>query len=383
MTAARAAGARRALLALAVLASGLAAAPSPAAAQLQTVASEAGPISVERFAGGLVHPWGVAVLPDGRLLVSERRGRLRLIGPGGEVSPPLDGVPEVFDRGQGGLLDVELAPDFASSRRVYLSFAEPGEGGASTALGHGTLGEGRLEGFEVIFRQQPKVPGPNHFGGRVVFAPDGRIFLTLGERFKFEPAQELSNHLGTVVRLEPDGSVPPGNPFVGREGAEPEIWSYGHRNVEAAAIHPETGALWIAEMGPLGGDELNRPEAGRNYGWPTVSWGRHYDGRPIPDPPSHPKFADAVAHWTPVISPSGMIFYGGEAFPAWRGSALVGGLSSGQLVRLRIEGGTLVEEERVPLGARIRDVAEAADGSLYLLTDRQDGAVWRLSPVAD
>lgn len=347
----------------------------------RTLDTSAGRLEVRNLAGGLVHPWGMAFLPDGRLLVTERPGRLRLIGPDGRLSAPLSGVPEVFAQGQGGLLDVALDPDFPRNRRVYLSFAEPGAGGASTALGRGRLAEGRIDGFEVIFRQLPKVEGPNHFGSRIVFSPDGLVFLTLGERFKFEPAQDLSNHLGAIVRIEPEGGVPPDNPFVGRPDAEDEIWSYGHRNIESAAIHPRTGQLWVAEMGPRGGDELNLPRPGRNYGWPRVSWGEHYSGADIPDPPTQPGYADAIRHWTPVISPSGMTFYTGEAFPEWRGSVLIGGLTARGLVRLEIDGETVTKEERIPLGARIRDVEQGPDGYIYVLTDQPDGEVWRLRPA--
>ena len=350
----------------------------PAVAQEQSVETEAGTIAVTTIASGLVHPWGMVFLPDGHLLVTERPGRLRLLGAGNTLSEPLAGIPEVFNQGQGGLLDVALDPDFASSRLVYLSFAEPGEGGASTAVGRGRLEDNGITGFEVFFRQRPKVPGPNHFGGRIVFSPEGSLFLTTGERFKFEPAQDLSNHLGTIVRVNPDGSVPGDNPFVDQANAEDEIWTYGHRNIEAAAIQPETGALWIAEMGPRGGDELNLIEPGRNYGWPVVSWGRHYGGRDIPDPPTCPQFADARKHWTPVISPSGMAFYTGDMFPAWRGSALIGGLTAQGVVRVAFDGLEVTGEERIPLGARIREVEQAPDGSVYVLTDQDDGDIWRL-----
>lgn len=350
-------------------------------AEVQSVKTEAGAVSVENVASGLDHPWGMAFLPDGRLLVTERAGFLRILGVDGKLSERIRGTPEVFAQGQGGLLDVALDPGFASNNLVYLSFAEPGKGGASTAVGRGYLRNGQLEDFDVIFRQQPKVSGPNHFGGRIVFSPAGNLFLTMGERYKFEPAQDRSNHLGTIVRIHPDGSVPEDNPFVGHEDAEPEIWSYGHRNIESAAIHPQTGALWIGEMGPLGGDELNLPEPGQNYGWPVVSWGQHYDGRDIPDPPTHPRFADAIKYWTPVISPSGMCFYTGDLFPEWRGSVLIGSLTTESLVRLELEGETVAGEERIPLGARIRDVEQGPDGAVYLLTDQKDGNVWRLTPL--
>lgn len=342
-------------------------------------AAEAEP-QVESFASGLVHPWALAVLPDGRMLVTERPGRLRFVGRDGSLSGPVAGIPEVFAEGQGGLLDVALDPDFASNRLVYLSYSEPGPGGAAgTSVARGRLAGERLEEVEVIFRQD-KVEGPNHFGSRLEFAPDGNLFVTLGERFQFEPAQDLSNTLGAVVRIEPDGSVPAGNPFLGRAGAEPEIWSYGHRNVEAAAIHPESGQLWIAEMGPEGGDELNLPEPGRNYGWPLVSWGRHYDGEDIPDPPTRPELAQSIRHWTPVISPSGMIFYTGAAFPGWRGDALIGGLSARGLVRLELDGTRIVGEHRIDIGRRIREVAQGPDGAVYLLTDEPDGEILRLRP---
>jgi glucose/arabinose dehydrogenase len=354
----------------------LASAPSLAADRV--IDTQAGTINVQTMVEGLDHPWGLAFLPDGDALVTERAGRLRLLSKSGELSEPLQGVPSVFIKGQGGLLDVALDPDFASNRLVYLSYAEPGEGGASTAVARGKLGKAGLEDVAVIFRQLPKVGGGNHFGSRLAFTPDGKLFITLGERFTFTPAQDLSNHLGKIVRINPDGSVPADNPFVGREDARPEIWSYGHRNAQGAAVHPKTGKLWETEFGPMGGDELNIPQAGANYGWPVVSWGKHYDGTAIPEPPTHPEFADAVTHWTPVISPSGMTFYTGNAIPAWQGNLLIGGLSSEVLVRLTLDGEAVKAEERIPMGARIRDVVQAPDGSVYLLTDEDDGKVLRL-----
>jgi glucose/arabinose dehydrogenase len=341
--------------------------------------TKVGTVKVETVATGLSHPWGLAFLPDGRMLVTERTGTLRLVSKDGKLSAPLSGVPEVVVRGQGGLLDVAIDPDFKSNNVVYLTYSEPGEGGVGTAVARGKLGESGLENVEVIFRQMPKVEGGNHFGSRLVFAPDGKLFVTLGERFTFAPAQDLNNDLGKIVRINPDGSVPKDNPFVGRQDARPEIWSYGHRNPQGAAIHPETGRLWEVEFGPMGGDELNIPQAGKNYGWPVVSWGSHYDGRQIPKPPTHPEFADAIYHWNPVISPSGITFYTGDAIPAWKGNLLIGGLSSQAIVRLTLDGEKVVEEERIPMGTRIRDVVQGPDGAVYALTDEGNGEILRLT----
>ncbi|MFP4282895.1 MAG: PQQ-dependent sugar dehydrogenase [Verrucomicrobiota bacterium] len=348
--------------------------------EVESVVTKAGPISVKEVTSGLEQPWGLAFLPDGRALVSEKPGRLRVLELDGTLSTPLKGVPEVFSMGQGGLLDVEVDPDYADNGWIYLVFAEPEGPAASTALGRARLEGQRLVDWEVIFRQAPKIIGPNHFGGRLEFSGEDHLFLSMGERFQFEPAQDLSNHLGTIVRLHRDGSIPEDNPFVGQDGAMSEIWSYGHRNIEASAIHPETGELWIMEMGPLGGDELNQPKKGENHGWPIVSWGYHYSGEPIPDPPTRPEFADAVKQFSPVVSPSGMIFYEGEVYPEWKDSFFVGSLSAHQLVRLVVDGDEVVEEERIPLGERIREVTAGPDGYIYLTTDQRDekGAIWRL-----
>ena len=341
--------------------------------------TKVGTIKVETVATGLSHPWGLAFLPDGRMLVTERSGTLRLVSKDGKLSEPLSGVPKVVVAGQGGLLDVAIDPDFKSNSLVYLTYSEPGEGGAGTAVARGKLGESGLDGVEVIFRQEPKVGGGNHFGSRLAFAPDGKLFVTLGERFTFTPAQDLTNDLGKIVRINPDGSVPKDNPFVGRTDARPEIWSYGHRNPQGAAIHPETGKLWETEFGPRGGDELNIPQAGANYGWPVVSWGSHYTGEDIPDPPTHPEFADAIYHWNPVISPSGITFYTADAIPGWKGNLLIGGLSEQAIVRLTLDGEKVVDEERIPMGARIRDVVQGPDGAVYALTDEGNGEILRLT----
>jgi glucose/arabinose dehydrogenase len=350
---------------------------------IRTVSGDS--IEVTEVAGGLQHPWGMAFLPDGRILLTERPGRLRLIEPDGRLrEQALAGVPSVFASGQGGLLDIVLDPDFETNRLIWLSFAEAGAGGmAGTAVGHGRFVNAALEGFEVVWRMQDKVPGNNHFGSRIVFADDDTLFITTGERFRFEPAQDLSQTLGKVVRITREGAPAPGNPFLDREDVLPEIYSYGHRNIQAAAIDPATGALYVAEMGPKGGDELNRIEPGANYGWPLVSWGTHYDGTDIPDPPTRPEFKDALIQWTPVIAPSGMIFYQGDLFADFKGDALIGGLRAKGLTRLALQEGAVVEQELIPLGARIREVAEGPDGALYVLTDdASDGAVWKLAPLA-
>jgi glucose/arabinose dehydrogenase len=318
------------------------------------------------------------------MLVTERPGRLRVVGREGRLSEPLGGVPRVYARGQGGLLDVALSPQFAKDRLVYLSFGEPGNGVAGTAVARGRLGEGGLEKTEVIWRQEPKVNSPNHWGSRIVFRPDGTLFVTLGERANFsEKAQDLSTTIGKIVRINPDGSPPRDNPFLGRAGARPEIWSYGHRNVQAAALDPETGQLWTVEHGARGGDELNHPEAGKNYGWPVISYGRNYSGTKIGEGTEKPGMEQPVYFWDPVIAPSGMTFYTGKMFPNWKGNILIGSLTPGLLVRLEMKNGKVAREERYlgELKERIRDVQEAADGSLFLITDADNGRILRVTPA--
>ena len=342
-----------------------------------------GVVQAETFVDGLEHPWALAFLPDGRLLVTERPGRLRVVSGPGRLSEPVRGVPEVYASGQGGLLDVAIDPKFAENRRIYLSYAEPGDGGAGTAVARARFAEDRLEDVQVIYRQQPKVRSRNHFGSRLVFAPDGTLFVTQGDRFDYsEAAQDLSNHIGKIVRIRPDGSVPPDNPFVGKSGARPEIWSYGHRNVQAAALDPRTGRLWTVEHGARGGDELNQPQAGRNYGWPVISYGVHYSGLKIGEGTAKPGMEQPVYYWDPVIAPSGATFYRGDAFPGWKGSLLVGSLR-GALVRLVIENGKVAREERylAELGERIRDVQEGPDGLIYVVTDASRGRVLRVQPA--
>ncbi len=343
------------------------------------------PLRVETMARGLEYPWGLAFLPDGRLLVTERPGRLRIVGRDGRVSAPLAGVPPVLARGQGGLLDVALDPRFWTNQLVYLSYAEPGEGGtAGTAVARGRLVDGGLESVQVIYRQHPKVPGSHHFGSRLVLAPDGTLFITQGDRYaERDGAQDLSVGFGKIVRINPDGSVPDDNPFVGRAGARPEVWSYGHRNIQSAALHPKTGQLWTVEHGARGGDELNRPEAGKNYGWPVITYGVDYSGAKIGEGTARSGMEQPVYYWDPVIAPSGMTFYTGEVFPEWRGSVFVGSLRPGLLVRLTLDGGRVAREERLlgNLRERIRDVRQGPDGFLYLLTDNHEGRVLRVVPA--
>jgi len=342
------------------------------------------PIRVISVARGLEHPWGLEFLPDGRMLVSERPGRLRIVEPNGTLSPPLGGVPAVFAVGQGGLLDVALSPSFAQDRLVYFSFAEPDGTNAGTAVARGRLGSDGLEDTAVIWRQTPKVFGPNHWGSRLVFRPDGTLLVTLGDRYAHrDKAQDLSTTLGKIVRINADGSVPKDNPFVGRAGARPEIWSYGHRNVQAAALHPTTKALWTVEHGARGGDELNHPEAGKNYGWPVITYGTDYSGEKIGEGTEKAGMEQPVYYWDPVIAPSGALFYTGDAFPDWKGSLFVGSLTPGLLVRLVIDGDRVTKEERHlgPLHHRIRDVRQGPDGLLYLLTDAQDGEILRVEPA--
>jgi aldose sugar dehydrogenase len=363
--------------------------PYSAMAVEVTYRTDEGSIRVETLAAGLEHPWGLAFLPDGRMLVTEKPGRLRIVSPDGAVSEPITGVPKVDARGQGGLLDIALDPDFDRNRLVYVSYAERGEDGNSTAVARARLSDdgASLSDLEVIFSQRPKLPSNGHFGSRLVFDGSGRLFVTLGERFAPEfrvQAQELDSHLGKIVRIRPDGSVPDDNPFAAQAGALPEIWSYGHRNIQAAAIHPETGQLWEIEHGPQGGDELNIVEPGANYGWPVVSHGVNYDGTPVGTGQAQQAgMVDPIHTWTPVIAPSGMIFYTGQAFPGWRGDLFVGGLKSTALVRLELDGTRVAHEERLleDLGKRIRDVVQGPDGALYLLTDEDNGEVLRISPA--
>ncbi|MCS0501647.1 PQQ-dependent sugar dehydrogenase [Ancylobacter sp. GSK1Z-4-2] len=355
-----------------------------------SVDSSAGRMTVETVAGGLDHPWSLAFLPDGRMLVTERAGRLRIVSRSGTVSEPVAGLPPVYARGQGGLLDVVLAPDFDSSRMVYFSYAEPREGASGTSVARGKLvedaGGARLDNVEVIFRQQPSVGGSSHYGSRLVFARDGTLFVTLGERYsERDQAQRLSSHLGKIVRIRTDGQAPDDNPFVKLQGARPEIWSFGHRNVQGAALDPQTGRLWTVEHGARGGDELNHPEAGKNYGWPIITYGRDYNGATIGEGTRKDGMEQPVKYWDPSIAPSGLTFYTGDLIAAWKGDLFTGALAGMKLVRLRLDPDRqrVVEEEDLltDFGARIRDVRQGPDGALWLLTDEDPGRLLRLAPA--
>lgn len=349
----------------------------------QTVASKLGDVRVTTIASGLEHPWSVALLPQDGFLVTERAGRLRRIDAHGVLSAPLPGVPAVFAHGQGGLLDVVLAPDFPGSRRIYLSYAEPGEDDtAGTAVATATLGATSLDDVKVIYRQQPKLEGSNHFGSRLAFDSAGHLFISQGERNDRIRAQQLGMLQGKLVRLNLDGSVPQDNPFVGRADARPEIWSYGHRNMQGMAIDPRTGSLWASEHGPRGGDEINLPQAGRNYGWPIITHGINYSGFPIPEAvgKAAPGMEPPYHVWAKSPALSGMAFLVNQPRSKWNNSLFLGALVDGSLIRLSLEGDRIVDEERLlkELGARIRDVRVGPDGSVYVLTDEDNGRLLRL-----
>ena len=339
------------------------------------------------MASGLSHPWGLALLPDGRWLVTERPGRLRIITTGGEVGAPITGLPAVDARGQGGLLDVVLSPSFATDRTIFWSYAEPREGGNATSVARGRLSDDGTSVGEVrvIFRALPTYDGDKHFGSSLAFDPAGHLFVTLGERSDrpMRPqAQDLGSHMGKVIRIKADGSVPVDNPFVNTAGARPEIWSLGHRNVQGVAVQPGTGHVWTIEHGTRGGDELNRPEAGRNYGWPVITYGVEYAGGPVNDGiTAREGLEQPVYYWDPVIAPGGQTFYSGAMFPGWDGNLLIAGLGGKAITRLVLDGDRVVGEERLiaDFGKRIRDLAVAADGAVWAITDEDNGQLLRIS----
>jgi glucose/arabinose dehydrogenase len=374
-----------ALLGTAGIAAVLAGCSDPLSAQGQgeAIRSEQAAFRVVPVATGLEHPWGMAFLPNEDILITERAGRLRILRAGALDPEPIQGVPEVYASGQGGLLDVALDPDFAANRVIYLSYAAEGDGGNSTRVARATLGDGRVEDLEVIFTAQPLVRSSKHFGSRLAFDRQGYLFLTVGERGQGDRAQDRGDQNGSVIRLHPDGSVPEDNPFVGVAGARPEIFSYGHRNAQGLAIHPETGVPWLHEHGARGGDEVNVVRPGVNYGWPVITHGIDYSGAPIGEGTHKEGMAQPIHYWVPSIAPSGMAFYDGDAFPEWRGDLFVGALRSELLARLELDGERVVGEERLLEGAlgRIRDVEVGPDGLLYLLTDESAGGLYRLEPA--
>ncbi len=346
--------------------------------------SSSGMFRVTTLVKNLAHPWGMAFLPDGRLLITERPGRLRIYSQG-QLSSAVTGTPAVFNQGQGGLLDVAIDPNFAQNQLVYLAYAEAGTGGkAGTVVIRGNLNGNALENTQVLFRQMPKLSTGNHFGSRLVFDNSGYLFVTLGENNNRITSQYLDHHQGKVIRIWPDGSIPTDNPFVGQANIKPEIWSYGHRNPQGAALNPWTGKLWLNEHGPMGGDEINIPLAGKNYGWPIITYGINYDGQPIPESTgsSAPGMEQPIHYWVPSIATSGMAFFDKNKNSAWYGNLFVGGLAAQQLVRLQINGESIVKEERLmgELGYRIRAICAGPDGGLYLLTDESSGRLLKIDP---
>lgn len=353
------------------------------AAADQRFESERHDFRVTTVVEGLDHPWGMVFLPGGDMLITERGGRLRAVRDGSLTDEPVAGVPDIAVQGQGGLLDVALHPEFESNRLVYLSYAAPGSGGAGTEVARGRYEDGRLEDVEVVFRALPKEGGGRHFGSRLVFDNDGYLYVTLGDRGRKGNGQDLGTHTGSIIRIQADGAIPADNPFADRE--RPEIFSYGHRNVQGAALHPETGLLWTHEHGPQGGDELNIARRGRNYGWPVITYGVNYgSGTQIGEGTHKPGMEQPLWYWVPSIAPSGMTFYTGDRFPEWRGSVFVGALKFELLARLELDGEKVLGEERMLEGrfGRIRAVEEGPDGYIYLLTDEAGGRLLRMEPAA-
>ena len=352
------------------------------------VKTEAGTIQVKTIAEGLENVWGMAFLPDGSMLVTERAGRIRIVSAAGKVGEPLSGLPTIFAQGQGGLMDVVLAPDFASSKKIYFSYSEPGEGSLSgvnsTAVSFATLNGNKLENLTRVFSQKPKVDSGNHFGSRLVWAPDGTLFITLGDRYsEKDKAQTLDNHQGKVIRINADGTVPKDNPFVKTPGALPEIWSYGHRNMQGAALNPITKELWTGEHGPQGGDELNIDRAAKNYGWPVITYGENYGGGKIGEGTHKAGMEQPNYKWVPSIATAGFIFYTGDKFPQWKNNILLTSLKDKTLVRLVVDGEKITKEERLlakELDQRLRHVVQGPDGLVYLLTDESKSKIYQLSP---
>lgn len=350
------------------------------------VNTESGTIRVNTIAEGLENVWSLAFLPDGKMLVTEKAGRMRIVSPDGKLSEPLQGLPNIYNQGQAGLLDVVLAPDFATSKKIYFSYSEPDEKGAnSTAVSHAVLNGNKLEKVTRIFSQKPKVDSNNHYGSRLVWAADGTLFVTLGERYsEKDKAQTLDNHQGKVIRINADGTVPNDNPFVKTPGALPEIWSYGHRNVQGAAINPLSKKLWTGEHGPQGGDELNIDEAAKNYGWPVITYGENYGGGKIGEGTHKQGMEQPVYKWVPSIATAGFIFYTGDKLPQWKNNILLTSLKEQTLVRLVLDGDKIVKEERLlkkELGQRLRSVIQGPDGLVYIVTDESKGKILQIAPL--
>lgn len=373
-------------LGLTSLALALALSAGVAHSKTLTVKTETTPITVTEVTSGLKNPWGMAFLPDGSILVTERTGTMRVVSADGKKGPALSGLPKIVSRGQGGLLDVVLAPDYATSKRIYFSYSEPDEQGKanSTAVSHAVLNGDKLEKVTRIFSQQPKIESNGHFGSRLVFNADGTLFITLGDRQRaMQDSQTLDNHQGKVVRVNADGSVPADNPFVNTKGALPEIWSYGHRNVQGAALHPTTGKLWTSEHGPQGGDEINITTAGLNYGWPIITYGENYGGGKIGIGTHKEGMEQPLYKWVPSIANAGFIFYTGDKFPEWKGNLLQTSLREQTLVRLTLDGEKVTGEERLlkeEVGERLRHIVQGPEGFIYLLSDESNGKIYRLEP---
>jgi glucose/arabinose dehydrogenase len=372
-------------LALCIAATASLASASCLAAKSFSVKTDNGNIQVKTIAEGLANVWGMVFLPDGSMLVTERAGRMRIVSADGKPGEPLIGLPKIFAQGQGGLLDVVLAPDFATSKKIYFSYSEPGEGKLnSTAVSFATLNGNKLENLTRVFSQQPKIDSGNHFGSRLVWAPDGTLFVTLGDRYsEKEKAQTLDNHQGKVIRINADGTVPKDNPFVKTAGALPEIWSYGHRNMQGAALNPVTRELWTGEHGPQGGDELNIDRAAKNYGWPVITYGENYGGGKIGEGTHKAGMEQPIYKWVPSIATAGFIFYTGEKFPQWKNNILLTSLRDKTLVRLVVDGEKITKEERMlgkELDQRLRQVVQGPDGLVYILTDESKSKIYQLSP---
>lgn len=375
---------KRSILAASVLA----ATTFSTAVSAETIETRWADVEVDTIAEGLEHPWGIAFLGSDRMLVTERAGHMRVVNADGSIGDPIDGLPEIKVNGQGGLLDVVLSPDYDNDGLIYFSYSEPESPGSETtstavARAHLDLDANELHNVEVIFTQQPKAAGGRHYGGRMTFSDDGEyLFLGLGDRgHSSEDAQDLSKHTGKLIRIHADGSVPDDNPYVGEEDALNEIWSYGHRNIQGMDIQPGTGELWAVEHGPQGGDEVNQPQAGKNYGWPVITYGEEYGGGEVGEGFEKEGMESPVWHWTPSIAVSGMRFYEGDQFPEWQGDILATALRGEHVARLEIDGDRVIHQEVMEFDDRIREIFIGPDANIYLLTDHEDGKILRLSPA--